>query len=60
MKTYRILAGSFNVGPGPALVAGDTIDLEDDVASRWTHLLQPVEPANATPPADQPDHPAQE
>jgi len=57
MKTYRITSGTFDLGDGTYAHAGDTIQLEDDVARLHAARLQLDEPpAQADEPAkaDQP------
>lgn len=54
MNTYTITGGSFRLDDGTVKQAGDTIELEDDVAQLHTHNLQPHAPAEQS--AEHPGH----
>jgi hypothetical protein len=58
-RKYLITGGAFALADGGRAVAGDTIELDDDVAATHAHLLQPVDAAAPTkPPVQTPARPA--
>jgi hypothetical protein len=42
MKTYTITSGTFRMDDGSERGAGDTIELDDDVAETFKHQLREV------------------
>lgn len=51
VKTYTILVGQFRLSDGSLRGAGETVDLEDDVADQHAGRVQLVDPASAQAPA---------
>lgn len=57
---YRILTGSFVLANGQRKVAGDTIELDDDVAATCPTHIQRIEPEAAAADPSPTDLPADE
>lgn len=57
---YRILSGSFLLANGQRKVAGDTIELDDDVAATCPAHIQRIEPEAAAADSSTTDSPADE
>ena len=50
-KLYTIVRGTFRESDGSLKVAGQVIELEDDVAASHTDRIEPVDLESATAPA---------